>query len=60
MFERVLVPLDGSEVAEAILPDVRKILAGEKADVILLRVMEVQPHEFTLDFPNALKERGTP
>ncbi len=43
MFERILVPLDGSEVAEAALPVVEglvsKLSPGEKPEVTLLRVV---------------------
>ncbi len=40
MYERILVPLDGSEVAEAILPFVEKIAGPVDAQVILFRVVE--------------------
>lgn len=38
MFERILVPLDGSEVAETILPYVEGLAATHKAKIVLLRV----------------------
>jgi len=38
MFKRILVPLDGSEVAETILPYVEDLAATHKARIILLRV----------------------
>lgn len=41
MFERVLVPLDGSELAEAILPQVRRILLHKDAEVLLVRAVQV-------------------
>jgi nucleotide-binding universal stress UspA family protein len=40
LYERVLVPLDGSEVAEAILPFVDKVAGPADAEVLLLRVVE--------------------
>ena len=40
MLQRILVPLDGSELAEAVLPYVREISQRcEPAEVILLRVV---------------------
>lgn len=38
MYKRVLVPVDGSEVAESILPVVREITNPRELDVILLNV----------------------
>lgn len=38
MFRRILVPLDGSETAASILPQVRRILRRDGSEVILLRV----------------------
>jgi nucleotide-binding universal stress UspA family protein len=37
-FERILVPLDGSQCAENILPKVEKLAADLKASIALLRV----------------------
>jgi nucleotide-binding universal stress UspA family protein len=37
-FERILVPLDGSECAEIVLPKVEKLAADLKAKIALLRV----------------------
>ena len=37
-FERILVPLDGSECAESILPMIEKIATDFKASIALLRV----------------------
>jgi nucleotide-binding universal stress UspA family protein len=46
MYERVLIPLDGSEVAEAILPFAEKVAGPLDAEVVLLRVVEpVAPGE---------------
>lgn len=38
MFQKILVPLDGSPYSEAILEPVTKMAAGTKATVVLLRV----------------------
>lgn len=43
MFERILVPLDGSRHAEAALPLVRKILERKDAEVVLLRALPPPP-----------------
>ena len=40
MYDRVLVTLDGSDVAEAILPFVEKLAGPMDAEVVLLRVVE--------------------
>jgi nucleotide-binding universal stress UspA family protein len=39
MYQRVLVPLDGSQLAESILPLAEKV-AGPQAELVLLRVVE--------------------
>jgi nucleotide-binding universal stress UspA family protein len=40
MYHRILVPLDGSEQAEAILPSVTRLARGLQADVVLLSVID--------------------
>jgi len=40
MYTRVLVPLDGSELAEAILPFAEQVAGPLDAEVVLLRVVE--------------------
>jgi nucleotide-binding universal stress UspA family protein len=40
VYERVLLPLDGSDGAEAILPFVEKIAGPSGAEVVLLQVVE--------------------
>jgi nucleotide-binding universal stress UspA family protein len=40
MYERVLVPLDGSEIAEAILPFAEKLAGPVDAEAMLVRVVE--------------------
>ncbi|MBI1800618.1 MAG: universal stress protein [Chloroflexi bacterium] len=46
MFKKIMVPLDGSELAEAVLPYVRALAATEGAEVILLRVLVYAIHDF--------------
>jgi nucleotide-binding universal stress UspA family protein len=41
MFERILIPLDGSPRAELILEQVERILRREDSEIILLRVVEL-------------------
>jgi nucleotide-binding universal stress UspA family protein len=43
MYNYILVPLDGSERAEAILPHVEELAKRHDAQVILLRVVEAAP-----------------
>jgi nucleotide-binding universal stress UspA family protein len=43
MFERILIPLDGSWRAELILSQVARILRREDSEVLLLRVLDVPP-----------------
>lgn len=44
MYEKILVPLDGSELAEVVLPHVKAIAsAGDTKKVILLRIVEPLP-----------------
>jgi nucleotide-binding universal stress UspA family protein len=43
VFERILVPLDGSELAGAILAQVRRILSYRDAEVLLVRAVSVPP-----------------
>jgi nucleotide-binding universal stress UspA family protein len=41
MYKRILVPMDGSELAECVLPHVVSIARGRvKTDIILIRVIE--------------------
>ena len=45
MYHTILVPLDGSERAEAILPHVEELAQRYGAMVIFLRVAEVPPYQ---------------
>jgi nucleotide-binding universal stress UspA family protein len=47
MFGKVLVPLDGSEMAEAVLPHVEDIAKRYSAEVILLRVVATPQDRWT-------------
>ncbi len=57
MYSKVLVPLDGSELAEGALPEVVKLAKGGAiAEVVLLKVIEIEivniprPYERSIDF----------
>ncbi len=55
MYKKILVPLDGSQISQCVLPQVRSIALGLKVpDVIILRVVEPLPD----DVRNALVELG--
>lgn len=55
MYNKILVPLDGSQLSQCVLAQVRAIARGmSTADVILLRVVEPLPD----DIRNALVELG--
>jgi nucleotide-binding universal stress UspA family protein len=43
MFERILVPLDGSPMAEAVLRHIRMLLLRKDAEVVLVQVVPVLP-----------------
>lgn len=55
MFERILVPLDGSANAEVILPQIARILKRENAEILLVRAVSALEgsgkymHQFLLD-----------
>ena len=48
MIERIVVPLDGSLTAEAILPQVRRVLYRNDSEVILVRAVVPPPVENSL------------
>jgi len=50
MFKKILVCLDGSEIAEKIIPFVREEALATGSKVILLRVVSI-PGDLTLDIP---------
>lgn len=43
MFGRVLVPLDGSPLAESILSQIRRILFWKDSEIVLMRAVELPP-----------------
>jgi nucleotide-binding universal stress UspA family protein len=49
MFSKILLPLDGSELAEAVLPYVEELVFKLKTEVYLLHVMEHSSHLFYLN-----------
>jgi nucleotide-binding universal stress UspA family protein len=56
MYRKILVPLDGSQLSESVLPHVRTIAKGcEKCEIILFRVCE--PPVLLADYPPDLKTR---
>jgi nucleotide-binding universal stress UspA family protein len=62
MYKRILVPLDGSPRAEAILPHVVGFATCLDAEVVLLRVFEpdfslVDPYGHPPEFYEALREK---
>ena len=61
MFKRILVPLDGSPMAEAVLPYVRRMAVEDGAEVELLNVtmtpMSAYPVDAPLDFNELLKQQ---
>ncbi|HET6487236.1 MAG TPA: universal stress protein [Spirochaetia bacterium] len=50
MYKKIMVPLDGSTAAEAVLDHVRKI-AGEGTEVVLVRIAAKPAYEYTLQEP---------
>ena len=61
MFKTILVPLDGSEEAEAILPHVERLAKFDKAKVILLEVEEPElllGFDEVVDIPKYRQERN--
>src|SRR6185436_14969720 len=55
MFQRILIPLDGSEIAEAILVQVRRLLSIRDAEVVLLQAVPI-PVQPGLDYAPLLTD----
>ena len=55
MFERILIPLDGSPRAELILSQVGRILGREDAEILLLRVVTFLPSFESVDMTPILR-----
>ncbi len=49
MFERILVPLDGSERAESVLSQIRRMLTYHDAEVLLLQTVSLSMAPGTID-----------
>lgn len=60
MFERIVVPLDGSELAEAVLAQVRRILFHKDAEIVLVRAVAVPPsvEGETVELPQILQDQA--
>ena len=56
MYESILVPLDGSECAEEILPHVEELVSRLDAEVVLLRVVDNAPASVTTTAAQLRKE----
>ena len=51
MYKRILVPLDGSELSEAVLPHAEALAQSEHAQIILLRVPTMPASDFLAQAP---------
>jgi nucleotide-binding universal stress UspA family protein len=61
MYKKILVPLDGSELAEQVLPHVIDLAARDKAQVVLLRVPDAPIYQVAMpgpDFNAQVREQG--
>ena len=54
-FERILVPLDGSEMAEAILPQVNRLLRLSSPEILVLQSVPYPP-DFHIALPTILED----
>lgn len=52
MYNRILVPLDGSPLAEAVLPHAQALAVSEEAEIVLLRVSADPAAEFSFSDPS--------
>ena len=53
--ERILVPLDGSERAAAVLPQIRRLAVQSRAEIVLLEAV-LSPPDFHLQLPLMFEE----
>lgn len=51
MYNKILVPLDGSELAEQVLPQVIELANCTGAEIVLLRVPDVPVYEYLMIAP---------
>jgi len=56
MYKKILVPLDGSQFAEAVLPHVETLAKNEGAEVILLTVPDIPSADFIARNPAVTKQ----
>ena len=56
MYKRILVPLDGSPLSEAVLPHAQSLAQSEGAELILLRVAVNPGAEFSFSDPALASE----
>ena len=54
MYRKILVPLDGSEMAEAVLPHVEMLARANGCEVVLLRVALNPAYQFAMTDPAML------
>lgn len=47
MYKKILVPLDGSEESEAVLPHVTMLAQAMQAEIVLMRVVTTPLYEFS-------------
>lgn len=52
MYNRILVPLDGSELAEQVLPGVIELAKCTGAEIVLLRVPDYPVYEYIMPVPD--------
>ena len=51
MYQRILVPLDGSQIAEAVLPQVQMLAECAGAEIVLLSVMVHPGYDYFIPEP---------
>ena len=56
MFRKILVPLDGSPLAEAVLPQVRELARCNNAEIVLLRVATFPLFDYSITDPRLIIE----
>jgi nucleotide-binding universal stress UspA family protein len=61
VYERIVVPLDGSDLAESVLAQVRRLLFHKDAEVILVRAVSVPPsvEAEAIELPDILQAQAT-
>jgi len=52
MYNKILVPLDGSPLAEAVLPHAQALATSQEAEIVLLRVSANPAAEFSFSDPS--------